>query len=170
MKLNARRLTIAAVLLPAALAACGGSGSSYTSGAPAASSPAAAASPSPAPSAAAAPAAVLASATATVAGKSEAILTDSQGMTLYYRTSDTATAVTCTGGCATAWPPVLLAAGSPTASAGVTGSLSVLAGPNGRQVLYNGHPLYRFASDAAAGDTKGEGVGGVWHVVTPGLA
>jgi predicted lipoprotein with Yx(FWY)xxD motif len=169
MNIQARRMTLASVLLPAALAACGGSGSGYSSGAPAAASPTAATSPSPAPSAAAAPAAVVGSATAMVAGKSQTILADTQGLTLYYNTRDSATTASCTGGCATNWPPLVLTSGTPTASAGVTGSMSVLDGPNGRQVLYNGHPLYRFVSDKAAGDTKGEGIGGVWHVASTTL-
>ena len=105
---------------------------------------------------------------ATVGAASEAVLTDSSGKTLYYRTSDTASTASCSGGCASVWPP-LTAAGSPTGSAGVTGKLTVVAGANGSQVQYNGHFLYRFATDTAAGQAKGEGVGG-FHVATPGLA
>jgi predicted lipoprotein with Yx(FWY)xxD motif len=97
------------------------------------------------------------------------VLTDGQGLTLYYRTADTATSVTCTGGCAAAWPPVLLPAGTPTGSSAVTGTLTVFAGPNGSQVLYNGHPLYRWAKDTAAGQATGQGIGG-FLVATPGLA
>ena len=35
------------------------------------------------------------------------------------------------------------------------------------QVTYNGLPLYYFANDKAPGDTKGQGVGGVWFVAAP---
>ena len=35
------------------------------------------------------------------------------------------------------------------------------------QVTYDGQPLYVFASDAAPGDTNGQGVGEVWFVVGP---
>jgi hypothetical protein len=38
------------------------------------------------------------------------------------------------------------------------------------EVANNGHPLYTYSGDTAAGQTTGEGVGGVWHVVTPSLA
>ena len=49
------------------------------------------------------------------------ILVDATGATLYVRDSDTSTQVTCTGGCATAWPP-LIATGTPQAGDGVDAS------------------------------------------------
>ena len=55
--------------------------------------------------------ALIHTATATIKGTSETILTNAQGMTLYYRTSDTATSV-CSGGCASAWPPLLVTGSS----------------------------------------------------------
>ena len=106
---------------------------------------------------------------ATVGAAPETVLIDASGKTLYYRTSDTASTSSCTGACATNWPP-LTAAGTPTGAAGVTGKLTVATDANGSQVQYNGHFLYRFAGDTAAGQAKGEGVGGVWHVATAGLA
>ena len=113
--------------------------------------------------------ALIHTATATVKGTSETILTNAQGRTLYYRTSDTATSV-CSGGCASFWPP-LLATGSttPTSSASLPGKLSVVTNANGSQVAYNGHPLYTFSGDTAAGQTNGEGVQGIWFVVSTTL-
>jgi predicted lipoprotein with Yx(FWY)xxD motif len=38
------------------------------------------------------------------------------------------------------------------------------------QVTYNGHPLYYFIADKAAGDTNGQGInafGGLWLLLTP---
>src|SRR5262249_57164260 len=55
-------------------------------------------------------------ATTTVKGQATTTLTNSQGRTLYYRTTDTPSASTCTGGCASTWPP-LLTSGSPVAAA-----------------------------------------------------
>ena len=109
--------------------------------------------------------ALIQTATATVKGTSETILTNAQGRTLYYRTSDTATSV-CSGACASFWPP-LLATGSttPTSSASLPGKLSVVTNANGSQVAYNGHPLYTFSGDTAAGQTNGEGLMGIWFVV-----
>lgn len=114
--------------------------------------------------------ALIHTATATIKGTSETILTNAQGMTLYYRTSDTSTSV-CSGGCASFWPP-LLASGSstPTSSSSLPGKLSVVTDANGSQVTYNGHPLYTFSGDTAAGQTKGEGLMGVWFVVPTNLS
>jgi predicted lipoprotein with Yx(FWY)xxD motif len=113
---------------------------------------------------------VIKTATATVGGKSETILTTSQGMTLYYFTADTATKTACTGACATSWPPLLFAgAGKPAASTKLSGELEVYQNANGNQIIYNDHPLYTFSGDSAAGQTNGQGVGGKWFVATPNL-
>jgi predicted lipoprotein with Yx(FWY)xxD motif len=40
---------------------------------------------------------------------------------------------------------------------------------NGSQLEYNGHPLYTYSGDTGPGQTNGEGIGGVWHVVTSDL-
>jgi predicted lipoprotein with Yx(FWY)xxD motif len=111
-------------------------------------------------------------ASAVVGGKSQSILVDAKGMSLYYLTSDTATSSVCTGGCAEAWPP-LLSTSVPKAPAPATGKLATVKTANGSQVSYNGHLLYRFGDDSKAGDVEGEGLhgpqNGVWHVATPGL-
>jgi predicted lipoprotein with Yx(FWY)xxD motif len=109
--------------------------------------------------------------TATVHGKSQKVLTNAAGKTLYYLTSDTATHVACTGQCTTFWPP-LTTSGLPTSSDPLTHKLSARADANGRQVEYDGHLLYTFSGDLSAGQANGEGItgfGGTWHVATPGL-
>jgi predicted lipoprotein with Yx(FWY)xxD motif len=109
-------------------------------------------------------------ATATVNGTSETILTTAQGRTLYYRTTDMPPTTVCSGGCASAWPPLLVSGSStPTSATSLPGKLSAQADANGTQVEYNGHPLYIYSGDTAPGQTTGEGVGGIWHVVTPSL-
>ena len=110
--------------------------------------------------------------TITVAGNQEMVLTNSSGLTLYYLTSDVSAAPKCTAACLTHWPP-LMSTGTPTAMAGVSGTLTVVTNANGSQVAYNGHLVYLFAGDKAKGDATGEGIkafGGVWHVATPALA
>jgi predicted lipoprotein with Yx(FWY)xxD motif len=109
----------------------------------------------------------------TVAGQPVPVLANSNAMTLYYLTSDTATTVACSGQCATFWPPLLLPSGAPGSGTSLSGALTVLTDANGRQVLYNGHPLYNFSKDATSSDVKGEGInafGGTWHAATPTLA
>jgi len=114
--------------------------------------------------------ALIHTATATVKGASKTILTNVQGLTLYYRTSDKPPSTVCSGGCAGAWPPLLFTgSGTPASSTQLPGKLTVVVDANGNQVEYNGHPLYTFASDTAPGQTNGEGVGGVWFVATPDL-
>ncbi len=93
-------------------------------------------------------------------------LTGLNGMTLYVLTKDTPGVSTCTGTCATSWPPLVLAAGTNVAPpAGATGTFATFARADGTmQVTYNGMPLYYFAGDSAAGDTNGQGKSGVWFV------
>jgi hypothetical protein len=72
--------------------------------------------------------------------------------------------------CATYWPPVTTA-GKPHGIGRVRSNLLASTKRNdGRmQVTYNGHPLYTFAGDRKAGDTKGEGLtgfGGRWDPVS----
>jgi predicted lipoprotein with Yx(FWY)xxD motif len=96
------------------------------------------------------------------------ILTDSQGKTLYVFLRDTPNASSaCYNRCATTWPPLLITEGNPIAGEGVNGNLlGVLERTDGsRQVLYNGWPLYYYATDANPGDTNGQGVGSVWFVL-----
>ena len=113
---------------------------------------------------------VIKTATVTVDGTSESILTNAQGLTLYFRTSDAPPSTVCSGGCAGAWPPLVMSGSSaPTSAASLPGKLTIVADANGNQVEYNGHPLYTYSGDTASGQTKGEGVGGVWHVVALNL-
>jgi predicted lipoprotein with Yx(FWY)xxD motif len=114
---------------------------------------------------------MLKTATATIKGKSQTILTNAGGRTLYYFTPDTATTTALPRNLISVWPPLLsTGSGSPTSASTLSGTLSVQTNANGKQVEYNGHPLYVFSGDTAAGQTNGEGVTGQWFVVTPNLA
>jgi predicted lipoprotein with Yx(FWY)xxD motif len=93
------------------------------------------------------------------------VLADSKGFTLYWYAKDTSMTSDCTGGCATAWPPVI---GKPAAAMGVrlTGKLGTISRSGGMvQATYKGHPLYTYAGDTAPGQVKGNGLGGVWHAL-----
>ena len=95
------------------------------------------------------------------------VLVSSQGRTLYHFDKDTATTIACTGTCASTWPPVIVPSGQqPQAGSGVTAKLTVVNRPDGtQQVAANGQPLYTYAGDSKAGDTHGQGVGGVWFAL-----
>lgn len=114
--------------------------------------------------------AVIHTKTVTVNGNKVTVLADSKGLTLYSFTPDSASTVACTAACAKLWPPLLSPDGAPSSTPALPGTLRVLNGANGPQVLYNGHPLYTYAKDGDAGDAYGEGIGGKWHVATPALA
>ncbi len=91
---------------------------------------------------------------------------DQEGMTLYTYTPDAIGKVTCTGQCAVAWPPLLLASGTPVSKTPLKGKLNTIDGPLGRQVTYNGWPLYFWRSDNKPGDTLGQYVNKVWFAAT----
>ena len=93
------------------------------------------------------------------------VLADAKGLTLYWYSKDTRMSSACTGSCATAWPPLT---GKPEAAMGVrlVGKFGTITRANGvQQATYKGHPLYLYAGDMAPGQVKGNGLGGVWHVL-----
>jgi predicted lipoprotein with Yx(FWY)xxD motif len=96
------------------------------------------------------------------------ILTDSKGMALYLYDPDAQGESTCYDACEDAWP-VLAVEDEDQAVAGEGADQSLVATTERTdgtyQVTYNKWPLYYFAQDAAPGDVKGQGKGGVWWVV-----
>jgi predicted lipoprotein with Yx(FWY)xxD motif len=110
-------------------------------------------------------------ATVTVASTSLGdVLVDASGRTAYLFKQDTGTKSTCTGACATSWPPVRST--HPTAGRGADDALlGTTKRSDGKpQVTYHGHPLYLFTGDAMPGDTNGQGVnafGAQWFAVSP---
>jgi predicted lipoprotein with Yx(FWY)xxD motif len=156
-------MTVTGAAIGVVLAACG-SGSGGSSGAAGSATPSMPAAGSTAPSGSAA--------TVTVRTTSLGqVLADGQGRTLYLLTADKGTTSSCTGGCVAVWPPATTA-GAPVAGPGVTAGLlgTTTRSGGGREVTYNGHPLYRYSGDGAAGDVAGEGItsfGGTWYVLSP---
>ena len=145
----------AIVALPGlALAACGSSGSSSST-----------ASVHPPKTSTGTPATVRV--TSTSLGH---ILVDAQGRSLYLFKKDAGTTSTCTGACATFWPP-LIAPGAPTTGSGANASLigTTMRQDGKSQVTYNGHPVYLYSGDHNPGDTNGEGVvafGASWFALS----
>ena len=166
---------IGAVGIGLVASACS-SGSSTTTSSPATSSPASS-------SAAAAPAASQASSSAAAGQASGAAtvslasmsgipgkaLVGSNGRTLYLFQGDKNGTSACSGACAAAWPPDIVA-GTPQAGSGVSQSLlgTITRADGTMQLTYNGHPLYYFTADTAGGTAHGQAVkafGAEWYVV-----
>jgi predicted lipoprotein with Yx(FWY)xxD motif len=104
----------------------------------------------------------------TPAGK---VLVDPSGRTLYVFAPDSRGHSTCTGSCATYWPPVPGADAARGATAGVTATLGSIKRPDGStQLTANGYPVYTYVGDHATGEANGQGTnlsGGLWWVVSP---
>ena len=95
------------------------------------------------------------------------VLASSRGLTLYYYTEDKPGSgkSVCTGGCASAWPPLAAPVRAP-AGVRLPGPLGVIIRPGGlKQVTINGYPIYTYAGDKAPGQAAGNGIEGAWHVI-----
>jgi CxxC motif-containing protein (DUF1111 family)/predicted lipoprotein with Yx(FWY)xxD motif len=85
------------------------------------------------------------------------------GYALYVFDSDpvNGTASNCNGGCANAWPPLLVTDDTPS---GVLGLGSITRDDNSEQVTYQGRPLYFYVNDTAVGQFNGDNATG-WHSI-----
>ncbi|MFJ1790186.1 COG4315 family predicted lipoprotein, partial [Kitasatospora griseola] len=98
------------------------------------------------------------------------ILVDAQGRALYLYGADNSVHGSCLDQCAKSWPPVTTP-GFPLAGPGVDdGLLGAAALADGTaQVLYKGHPLYRYTGDRGPGEATGHTVAdprGTFYAVT----
>jgi predicted lipoprotein with Yx(FWY)xxD motif len=101
------------------------------------------------------------------------VLVNSAGKTLYVFMKDQHRHVTCTGACASYWPP-LKAKGTAKPTAGGAAKSSLLNSDKdpsgGRVVTYAKWPLYTYVGDKSAGKATGQGLnlsGGKWYVISP---
>ena len=137
----------AAAAAAAALTACSSASTPSAASSPGGSGPAAAA--------------ALSVKTAEIGGAT--VLTNAKGFTLYAFSPDTSTTSKCVGTCAHIWPPVP----GPVATAGVKGTFGTIKRADGTtQATFDGHPLYAYVGDTAPGQTKGNGIKGLWSEVT----
>jgi predicted lipoprotein with Yx(FWY)xxD motif len=93
--------------------------------------------------------------------KSDGVLVDAAGMTVYTFDKDVANSgkSACLDACLKNWPAV--AAGGELAA-----PWSAVSRDDGsKQLAYKGKPLYLFAGDKKAGDRNGDNVKDIWHVV-----
>jgi predicted lipoprotein with Yx(FWY)xxD motif len=97
------------------------------------------------------------------------ILASGRGRALYLFTADTGRASTCSGDCATAWPPYIVKS-KPAGGSGVkSGLIGTTRRSDGRlQATYAGHPVYFYEGDNEPGEVLCQAVnefGGYWYVV-----
>ena len=97
------------------------------------------------------------------------VLVNAEGLTLYHLKTESASNIQCTGSCTATWPPLLFTGpGDATGGVHVTGTLSTIARPDsGKQVTYNGLPLYTYSGDSKPGEANGQGIENAWYAVTP---
>jgi len=96
------------------------------------------------------------------------LLVTPKQLVLYEYSADTKNKSNCTGACAKAWPPYLLAAGVTSVHGPHTlHGLGTIHRGHRLQVTIGGHPLYTFSGDHGADQANGQGFGGTWYVVGP---
>jgi predicted lipoprotein with Yx(FWY)xxD motif len=95
--------------------------------------------------------------------KTDGVLVDAKGMTVYTYDKDSANSgkSACTGRCAENWPPIKASEAKPAAP------YSIVTREDGsKQLAYKGKPLYTFVKDKKPGDKSGDKAMDVWHAVT----
>jgi predicted lipoprotein with Yx(FWY)xxD motif len=135
------------------------------------------ASPSTPSTPSSAPASTPATATATglvittKTGSAGSFLTDGSGRSIYLWEKDGKDSSACSGGCASAWPPVTTTGALTVSGAVNKADLSTFTRSDGsKQVAYDGHPLYYFVGDPGPGQVTGQGsdsFGAPWYLLAP---
>ncbi|WP_240762474.1 plastocyanin/azurin family copper-binding protein [Paenibacillus thalictri] len=95
-----------------------------------------------------------------------AYLTDSAGSTLYWYTKDMENMSMCKDQCAVNWPIYYADNMQIPAELNAGDFKSIVREDGKKQTTYKGMPLYYFAKDEKAGDTKGQGVNNVWYAAS----
>jgi predicted lipoprotein with Yx(FWY)xxD motif len=99
------------------------------------------------------------------------ILFDGRGFVLYSFSHDPRGRSTCSGACASAWPPYLVTH-APSAGSGANVELlgAVRRAGGTLQATYAGRPLYYYVGDRKPGQILCQGVkayGGLWQILGP---
>jgi len=90
-----------------------------------------------------------------------AVLSAENGMTVYVFDKDAGGASACYADCASMWPPYVAKGGAKKGEGWATSKRK----DGAAQWTYDGKPLYFYSGDKKKGEVKGDGIGGVWHVV-----
>ena len=145
------------------LAACGSSGSAKAGSAPSTTAaPSTTVTTAGATTSSAAPKKTGAADVSVITTPLGLTLVDANGHVLYQDAADPKGASTCTGGCATIWPPLTVTGTTVTVGPNLPAAqFTTITGPGGIHIVADaGHALYRYAGDTKAGQTSGEGIGG----------
>ncbi|MBB6399950.1 putative lipoprotein with Yx(FWY)xxD motif [Actinomadura coerulea] len=99
------------------------------------------------------------------------ILVNKTGRTLYLFVADPPNQSTCSGACASIWPPATTEGAPTTAGSAQRSQVATISRSDGPpQIVYGGHPLYYYQADTGRGDTLGEALtqfGAEWYAVSP---
>lgn len=88
------------------------------------------------------------------------VLADANGMTLYTFDKDSQGISKCYGPCEKKWPPL-----QSKAEIDEMDFSTVSRKDGSLQIRYKNQPLYLWVGDKKPGDTTGDGIKGVWHIV-----
>jgi len=94
-------------------------------------------------------------------------LADDNGMALYTFDKDSKNRSNCYGGCEKKWPVFYGNASKLNLPVGINGNdFGTIKRDDGKmQTTYMSKPLYYFFKDTKAGEIKGDGKKGVWHLI-----
>ena len=96
------------------------------------------------------------------AANAATVLTAKNGMTVYVFDKDAGGTPACYDACSKQWPPYLAKSHGKMEEGWAT-----VKRKDGRvQSTYDGKPLYFYSGDKTKGDKTGDGIGGVWHIVS----
>ena len=98
-----------------------------------------------------------------LAASAATMLTAQNGMTVYVFDKDAGGTPSCYDSCAKKWPPYLVKGRGKKMGEGWA---SVKRKDGSAQWTYDGKPLYFYSDDKKKGDKTGDGVGGLWHIVS----
>lgn len=89
-------------------------------------------------------------------------LTAENGMTVYVFDKDVGGTPTCYDACTATWPAYVAKSDAKKGEGWATFKRK----DGAMQWTYDGKPLYFYAPDKKKGDKNGDGIGGVWHIVS----
>ena len=96
------------------------------------------------------------------AANAATVLTAKNGMTVYVFDKDAGGTPACYDVCSKQWPRYLAKSHGKMEEGWAT-----VKRKDGRlQSTYDGKPLYFYSGDKTKGDKTGDGIGGVWHIVS----